>query len=77
MPAEVKNRIDTMLEKGFQILGGDAKGADNAVQRYLANKAYGNVLVHCMENHCRNNLATGPPARFGLLNTPAVLGITR
>ena len=56
LPAEVKNRIDTMVEKGFQILVGDANGADKAVQRYLADKAYPNVLVHCMENHCRNNV---------------------
>jgi hypothetical protein len=35
-----------MIEKGFQILVGDADGADKAVQRYLADKAYPNVLVH-------------------------------
>jgi len=56
LPAEVRSRIDTMVEKGFQILVGDANGADKAVQRYLADKAYPNVLVHCMENHCRNNI---------------------
>ena len=60
LPAEVKNRIDTMVDKGFQILVGDANGADKAVQRYLADKAYPNVLVHCMENHCRNNVGTWP-----------------
>ena len=35
LPAEVKTRLDTMVEKGFQILVGDANGADKAVQRYL------------------------------------------
>ena len=50
-----------MLDKGFQILVGDANGADKAVQRYLAaDKAYTNVLVHCMENHCRNNVGNWP-----------------
>lgn len=39
LPAEVKNRIDTMVDKGFQILVGDANGADKAVQRYLAPPA--------------------------------------
>ena len=48
LPAEVRTRIDTMTDKGFQILVGDANGADKAVQRYLANKAYPNVVVHCM-----------------------------
>ena len=60
LPADVKNRIDTMVDKGFQILVGDANGADKAVQRYLADKAYPNVLVHCMENHCRNNVGIWP-----------------
>ena len=60
LPAEVKNRLDTMVEKGFQILVGDANGADKAVQRYFADKAYPNVLVHCMKGHCRSNLGSWP-----------------
>lgn len=58
LPAEVKVRVDTMIEKGFQILVGDANGADKAVQTYLAAKAYPHVLVHCMERHCRNNVGS-------------------
>ncbi len=49
-----------MIEKGFQILVGDANGVDKAVQRYLADKAYSNVLVHCMKNQCRNNIGNWP-----------------
>lgn len=60
LPAEVKARLDTMIEKGFQILVGDANGADKAVQRYLADKSYSNVLVHCMKDHCRNNIGNWP-----------------
>lgn len=60
LAAEVRNRIDTMVDKGFQILVGDANGADKAVQQYLAEKSYRNVLVHCMENHCRNNVGAWP-----------------
>lgn len=60
LPAEVKNRIDTMVDKGFQILVGDANGADKAVQQYFADKAYSHVLVHCMKDHCRNNLGNWP-----------------
>ena len=60
LPAEVKSRIDTMVDKGLQILVGDANGADKAIQRYLAEKTYPNVLVHCMENHCRNNVGNWP-----------------
>ena len=60
LPAEVKTRVDTMIDKGFQILVGDANGADKAVQTYLAEKAYPHVLVHCMERHCRNNVGHWP-----------------
>ena len=60
LPAEVTSRLDTMIEKGFQILVGDANGADKAVQRYLADKSYPNVLVHCMRDHCRNNVGDWP-----------------
>jgi hypothetical protein len=60
LPAEVGSRLDTMIEKGFQILVGDANGADKAVQRYLADKAYSNVLVHCMKDNCRNNIGSWP-----------------
>ncbi len=60
LPPDVKRRIDTMVEKDFQILVGDANGADKAVQRYLADKEYANVLVHCMARHCRNNLGSWP-----------------
>ena len=60
LPAEVKLRVDTMIDKGFHILVGDANGADKAVQTYLAEKAYPHVLVHCMERHCRNNVGHWP-----------------
>jgi hypothetical protein len=60
LPAEVKTRVDAMIDKGFQILVGDANGADEAVQSYLAEKAYPNVVVHCMERHCRNNVGQWP-----------------
>ena len=57
---EVKARIDTMVEKGFTILVGDANGADKAVQRHLADKDYRNVIVHCMTANCRNNVGGWP-----------------
>ncbi len=44
----------------FQILAGDADGADKAVQRYLADRSYTKVLVHCMKDHCRNNVGNWP-----------------
>jgi len=58
--ADVKRRIDTIIEKGFTILVGDANGADKAVQRYLSEKDYRNVIVHFMADNCRNNVADWP-----------------
>lgn len=55
LPAEVRARLDRMIERGFQILVGDANGADN-----VADKSYPNVLVHCMKDHCRNNIGNWP-----------------
>jgi hypothetical protein len=52
----VKHRIDSIIDKGFTVLVGDANGADKAVQRYLADEHYQAVIVHCMEGNCRNNL---------------------
>jgi len=58
--ADVKRRIDTIVDKGFTILIGDANGADKAVQRYLAERHFRNVIVHCMAGNCRNNVAGWP-----------------
>lgn len=58
--ADVKQRIDTIIEKGFTVLVGDANGADKAVQRHLAEKHYRHVVVHCMEGKCRNNVGNWP-----------------
>jgi len=57
---DVKHRIDTMIAKDFTILVGDANGADKAVQRYLAEKQFRNVIVHCMTGNCRNNIGGWP-----------------
>lgn len=58
--ADVKHRIDAIIEKGFTVLVGDANGADKAVQRYLAEKHYRDVIVHCMAGNCRNNVGNWP-----------------
>jgi hypothetical protein len=52
----VKEHADNIIAKGYRILLGDANGADKAMQKYLAEKNYRNVLVFCMGDVCRNNL---------------------
>ena len=44
LTADVKRRIDTMIEKGFTILIGDANGADKAVQRFQRELGIEHVL---------------------------------
>lgn len=56
LPAAVRTRLDTIMEKGFPVIVGDANGADKAVQQYLAGKRYERVEVFCSGTICRNNL---------------------
>lgn len=55
---EIAHRLDNIVESGLTILIGDANGADKAVQRYLANKGYRNVIVYCVAGECRNNIGS-------------------
>ena len=53
---EVVARIKNILSQGGTILVGDANGADKAVQKYLSETKYKNVIVFCAGEECRNNL---------------------
>lgn len=52
----IKERADNIIAHEYIILLGDANGADKAMQKYLDEKNYKNVLVFCMGNVCRNNI---------------------
>lgn len=56
----VKELIDTLTKNNNIILVGDANGADKAVQKYLNEKRYNNVIVYCMYSLCRNNIGQWP-----------------
>ena len=58
--AEVRRRIDRMIEQQLPIVIGDANGADKAVQRYLHSRLYDHVEVFCTDGNCRNNLGQWP-----------------
>jgi hypothetical protein len=76
---DLRRRVDNIVDKGFTVIVGDANGVDKAIQRYLSNRNYSNVLVFCMEGGCRNNVGDWPvravtaadPARrdFGYYST--------
>lgn len=53
---DVKQRLDSIIEKQLSVLLGDANGADKAVQQYLDNRGYRNVEVFCVAGACRNNV---------------------
>jgi len=53
--ASLRGRLDDFVQRGDTILIGDANGADKAVQQYLADCDYRNVIVFCMQE-CRNNI---------------------
>jgi hypothetical protein len=54
--AEVRHRLDRIIDRGLRVLVGDANGADKAFQTYLASRGYRNVEVFCTEGICRNNI---------------------
>ena len=58
--APLRAKIDeVVLGLGHTVLIGDANGADKAVQQYLAQRQYPNVIVYCMGSP-RNNVASWP-----------------
>ena len=60
LPADVRARIDRIVDKRLTVLVGDANGADKAVQRYLHRKRYDLVEVFCAGGDCRNNVGRWP-----------------
>ena len=72
--ADVRRRIDRIIEQGFPVFVGDANGADKAVQKYLQSRGYEAVEVFCSGGQCRNNLGNWPvgllpPLRPGGIST--------
>ena len=60
LSAEVRRRINSIIEKRLPVLVGDANGADKAVQLYLETNGYDLVEVFCAGSECRNNVGGWP-----------------
>ncbi|HUT36102.1 MAG TPA: hypothetical protein VNE39_21620 [Planctomycetota bacterium] len=56
----IRARLDKIVERGLRVAIGDANGADRAVQAFLAERRYPDVVVYRMEAECRNNLGGWP-----------------
>lgn len=52
----IRQRIDNIIEKNFNIVIGDANGADKAMQTYLAEIGYPHVTVYYVGEKSRNNV---------------------
>jgi len=71
---EVVRRLEKIVERRLPVVGGDASGADRAVQAFFAARSYELVTVLCTGGVCRNNVggrhadhfggATAPPPRL-------------
>jgi hypothetical protein len=62
--ADIRHRLDRIIDGGFAVVVGDANGADKAVQSYLKSKNYDSVEVFCAGKACRNNVGSWPARRF-------------
>ncbi len=56
LPSEAKNRLNNVVASGYQVIVGDANGADKAVQKHLLDSHYDKVTVFCSGDTARNNL---------------------
>jgi hypothetical protein len=56
----IRSHLENIIRQQFAVIVGDANGTDKAVQTYFANGDYHNVVVYCMEDHCRNNVGRWP-----------------
>jgi hypothetical protein len=54
--AEVRQRLDRIVEKRLPVVIGDANGADKAVQRYLSERNFDAVEVFSADELPRNNV---------------------
>lgn len=55
---EIRERLAGITSQAFQILVGDANGADKALQGFLKKNHYSKVTVYCSGGHCRNNVGS-------------------
>lgn len=54
VPDEVRERVDRMIDSGFDIVVGDSeRGVDSAILRYLESRSYDNVSVYTIHDKPR------------------------
>ena len=63
LPVAVRRRLENIVGKRLTVLVGDANGADKAVQAFLHERKYEDVVVFCTGDQCRNNVGRWPVRR--------------
>lgn len=56
LPHQAALRLASIVEKGFDVLIGDAGGVDYSVQKLLSSKGYHNVMVYHVGDQARHNV---------------------
>lgn len=54
--SQIISRLVNMIDKGHEILIGDADGIDKAIQMFFSDRGYKTVIVYCSGEICRNNI---------------------
>jgi hypothetical protein len=60
LDAKVKERIDNIVSQGFDVVVGDADGADTSIQSHLYNLGNAKITVYCSGSSPRNNVGDWP-----------------
>lgn len=53
---DVTRRLNNIIERGHEVLTGDANGVDKAVQRFFAERSYADVTIYHVGEQPRNNV---------------------
>lgn len=56
----VRDRLRNVMRQSFQVILGDANGADKAVQSFLHESGYRQVEIFSSGGRCRNNVGAWP-----------------
>lgn len=63
LDSKVKERIDNIVAQDFEVVVGDADGADTSIQQYLFNHGTTRTIVFCSGEQPRNNVGHWPVQR--------------
>jgi hypothetical protein len=59
LDVKVKERLDNIIDSRFDILIGDANGADTSIQQYLSTKGYAKPRFSAAETNPETTLGRG------------------